>query len=105
LDLGNLKTRLPFWSRHQKGLQVQSFTLMSRDKKVADRVSISVDPNALAYNGTDGIFCGVFFTKTCDMTEKNLDWKIFAKAVPSAAAASENIYLFVRYIYVGKNIS
>jgi hypothetical protein len=105
LDPGNLKTRLPFWSRHQKDLQVQSFTLISRNKNVRDRVSILVDPNAPVYNGTDGVFCGDFFTKTCDMTEKNLNWKILAKEVPSATAASENIYLFVRYIYVGKDIS
>ncbi|EDN96660.1 hypothetical protein SS1G_01586 [Sclerotinia sclerotiorum 1980 UF-70] len=105
LDLGNLKNRLPFWSRHQGTLQVQTFTLMSRSKNVRDRLSISVDPNAPAYNGTDGIYCGDFFSKTCDMTEKNLNWKILAKAVAPAAVGSENIYLFIRYIYVGKNLS
>ncbi|KAF5874209.1 putative toxin subunit protein [Botrytis fragariae] len=105
LDLGNLKDRLPFWSRHQKDLQVQSFTLMSRNKNVRDRLSISVDPNSPAYNGTDGIYSGDLFTRKCDMTEKNLNWKLKAKAVPVAAVASENVYLFVRYIYVGKDIS
>ncbi|KAK6606454.1 toxin subunit protein [Botrytis cinerea] len=59
LDLGNLKDRLPFWSRHQKELQVQSFTLMSRNKSVRDRLSILVDPNSPAYNGTDGVYSGI----------------------------------------------
>ncbi|TGO35955.1 hypothetical protein BHYA_0139g00010 [Botrytis hyacinthi] len=105
LDLGNLKDRLPFWSRHQKELQVQSFTLMSRNKNVRDRLSILVDPNSPAYNGVDGIYSGDLFTRKCEMTERNLNWKLKAKAVPVAAVASENVYLFVRYIYVGKDIS
>ncbi|KAM0313559.1 hypothetical protein ACHAO8_005363 [Botrytis cinerea] len=105
LDLGNLKDRLPFWSRHQKELQVQSFTLMSRNKNVRDRLSILVDPNSPAYNGTDGIYSGDLFTRQCTMTEKNLNWKLKANAVPVAAVASENVYLFIRYVYVGKTIS
>ncbi|TEY75128.1 hypothetical protein BOTCAL_0065g00300 [Botryotinia calthae] len=105
LDLGNLKDRLPFWSRHQKELQVQSFTLMSRNKNVRDRLSISVDPNSPAYNGTDGIYSGDLFTRQCEMTEKNLNWKLKAKAAPLATVASENVYLFIRYFYVGSNIS
>ncbi|TGO85384.1 hypothetical protein BPOR_0401g00010 [Botrytis porri] len=105
LEPGNLQDSLPFWSRHQKELQVQSFTLMSRNKNVRDRLSILVDPNTPAYNGTDGIYFGDFFTRQCEMTEKNLNWKLKAGAVPVAAVASENVYMFVRYIYVGKNIS
>lgn len=70
-----------------------------------DRLTIFVDPNLPDYEGTDGVSFGDLFTKAGVMEEKKLTWKVMAKETPAAVAESENIYLLIRYVYVGKNIS
>lgn len=115
LELGDLKELLPFWSRQQNSLQVQSFTLISRSKNVMGRLSISMIPYSPATTPdpdcplTDGDFYGLF-TRTPDFSNMKisdnalkvdtLKWNINASAKEEGGTAeSENVYLAIRYIY------
>ena len=104
LDLGDLKERLPFWSRRQKKLSVQSIGLISAHELLLKTCNIKTIAN---FSGEAGDLLDEKNLGKCVMrTRKKVD-KEFGKWVLEASSEAidaqrkevDNIYLMVKYVY------
>lgn len=105
LDLGNVKDRLPFFSRRAKGLKMQSISLISKHALLLRTCNIETIAN---FNGEtkDGVDerklnTHVMRSRTNVNKELSGDWTLEASANAIEKEAKEigTIYLLVQYIF------
>jgi hypothetical protein len=102
MKLGNLKDRLPFWSRRQEALQVREVTFISKSQSLVSKLEIPALVSKSAWQSGN---IGSFFKRSCTATVNNLDWVIKAKtAVEQEGKPVENVYLLIHYVFAGAKI-
>jgi hypothetical protein len=109
LRLGNLKDRLPFWSRRQKTLQVCAVSLMSKSSMLVQGVDVfGADGIALSSEvGKDEILGDCTLRTWSGLDAQNLDgWEVRPKKAQQllgeTETAVENVYMMIRYVFKGE---
>ena len=104
LDLGDLKERLPFWSRRQKKLSVQSIGLISESGLLLKTCDIKAIANFGSEAGDllDETKLGKCVMRTRKKVGKEIgNWVLEAssEAIEAQRKEVDNIYLMVKYVY------
>ncbi|KAK3295313.1 uncharacterized protein B0H64DRAFT_432086 [Chaetomium fimeti] len=109
LRLGNLKDRLPFWSRRQKALQVCTVSLLSRSAMLVQGVEVfGADGIALSSEvGQDEELGDCTLRTWAGLDVQNLDgWEVRPKQgqqlLGEKETVVENVYMMIRYVFKGE---
>lgn len=99
MKFGDLKQRLPFWSRQQDALEVRAVTLMSKSQTLLSGLQI---PALSSVTDWDDGKIGDCFTRSCSTTETNMDWIFKTKvAIDNDVNTVEDVYLVIQYLLAG----
>ncbi|KAF2825674.1 hypothetical protein CC86DRAFT_456097 [Ophiobolus disseminans] len=105
LQLGNIKERLPFFSRRQKTLNIQSVTLISKHAALTRTCNIKTIANSSGETGDalDEKKLGSHVMRTRSKVNKELsgDWILdaSASAIEAKEQEIETMYLLVQYVF------
>ncbi|KAI1840644.1 hypothetical protein JX266_013151 [Neoarthrinium moseri] len=102
MNLGDLKGRLPFWSRQRSSLQVHSTMLLSKSQALIQALDIDKIPtppkDSKERKWDDGSL-GDYFTRSSSARIDALDWAVQAANVIETKSI-DNVYLLVQYSFL-----
>lgn len=103
MNLGDLKMRLPFWSRGKVQVEAHTIILMSKSQAILNKLDIQGASTKESW--TDGSV-GDVFMKICGASERHLDWQIETQVVATGWSEDdiENVYLLIHYVFAGKSV-
>ncbi|KAF5578163.1 toxin subunit [Fusarium subglutinans] len=105
MELGDIRDRLPFWSRRQNKLVVQSIALVSKSAKLirGTTIPLATGDDPVIDNGHLGTGRSSMAIKTfLDVSQDNLDgWVIetAGRVIEEKDQIVENMYMLVKYFF------